>query len=538
MALVLVIDSNHQHEQALERLMGELAGREVLVASSTGEALDLIEQSIPDLVIFPLTLAPSEERTLGNRLRLLAGKDPVQTLAMPLLACEERAGDQAIESRWFYWFKPQVADESAQPLEPRSFAKEVRLSLRRGHKAKARSLRARRMRQAIPSAAASIAAASAAVLAAFIRVFGALIRGMVGALGKSAAFGGTRIWPALVSAARSCARMIGRTVTIVWQAARRAGGIEVPGTRPIWYGGPAVALGLVVALTVGIPRAKAWLTTETGRGVADLQSVPSGSEVFIDGKKIGITPFVATLAPGRYDVEFRYAGATKTAAIDVVAGGRADMRVDWKRAAAGHLRVTSDPEGAAVMVDGTKRGFTPITLDDLAAGQHVVTLQHPSGFVRRVVKIKPNETAVINESIYSGWLALFAPIEVEVSERGRRLRLDEQNQVMLSPGRHDLQLANSAVGYIESRIVEVKPGEVTALTIAIPKTPVTVTATSSAEVWVDGVKIGETPIIDAPIDVGTREFVLKSSTLGERRVMTTVTVKPSHVNIDFSKPDL
>jgi hypothetical protein len=39
------------------------------------------------------------------------------------------------------------------------------------------------------------------------------------------------------------------------------------------------------------------------------------------------------------------------------------------------------------------------------------------------------------------------------------------------------------------------------------------------------------------VPIGTREFVLKSATLGERRVVTTVTMKPLHIEIDFTKPD-
>jgi len=63
-----------------------------------------------------------------------------------------------------------------------------------------------------------------------------------------------------------------------------------------------------------------------------------------------------------------------------------------------------------------------------------------------------------------------------------------------------------------------------------------VTATPSAEVWLDGVKIGETPIPDFPVGLGTREFVLKSPGLGERRLMTTVTVRPATISVDFTKP--
>ncbi len=276
-------------------------------------------------------------------------------------------------------------------------------------------------------------------------------------------------------------------------SSRRAGSLHAPGTRRLWYVTPALVLSVGGGLVVGIPRAKAWLTAEAAVGVADLQSIPDGAEVFLGEERIGVTPVSARLPAGKHEIEFHYAGVTNTATVDVKPNQHVEVRVDWKRQPAGRLSVTSDPEGAAVTIDGMKRGFTPLTIDDLFPGQHMVTLKHANGLVQRTVRVKANETETLDVTIYSGWLALFAPIELQVSENGKPLRLNEQNQIMLSPGRHEVQLTNRALGYRESQIVEVRPGEVTAVSMTVPKTPVTVTATPSAEVWLDGVKIGETP---------------------------------------------
>ena len=507
MALVLAIDPDHKHEQTLGRLRRELADHHVVIAGSSEEALAFLDQSVPDLVLFPLLLSPSHEQALTSRLRALSGASSVQTLTIPLLASEnaENAAPATSQPRWFYWFKPAGGDDAASHVEPGAFAHEVRTYLRPRHQATA-------------------AAASMRSPAAGSR--------------HGVSVSGASIGRAALSAARSGARMLSRLVAATWHGARWVGSRELPGGRRLWYATPALVLSAGIMAAVGIPRAKAWLTTEAGLGIADLQSVPPGSEVFVDGNRLGVTPFNAPLPAGKHLVLFRYGTVTKTAALDIAPGQRTEVRVDWQRAPVGRLKVTSDPEGAAITVDGTARGFTPLTLNDLATGQHIVTLRHASGFVRRTVRIKANETASLDASIYSGWLALFAPVELQMTEGGRRLKLDEQSQVMLSPGRHDLQLSNSTLGYSESKIVDVRPGEVTAVTIAIPKTTVSVTAVPSAEVWIDGVRAGETPLADVPVDVGTREFVLKNPALGERRVMTTVTVKPSHINVDFTKPEL
>ena len=300
----------------------------------------------------------------------------------------------------------------------------------------------------------------------------------------------------------------------------------------------AAALLLVAGVTLAknVAGRVNWFTAEPKTGIAELQSVPAGAEVLVDGSQLGVTPLSAPLSAGTHKIEFRYRGATRVVALDIAPGGHVVHSVDWKRKPTGRLRVTSDSGAAAVLVDGKKRGVTPLTLEDLSAGRHVVTLESRSGSVQRNVDIKANETATLEASIYLGWLALFSPIEVKISEGGRVLQPDEDSKVMLASGQHQLLFVNSALGYRDSRMVEVKPGEVTPVSIVPPKTAATVTTTPSAEVWIDGALVGSTPLVDLPLDIGTREFVFKNATLGERRLMITATVTPLRIDIDLTKP--
>ena len=48
------------------------------------------------------------------------------------------------------------------------------------------------------------------------------------------------------------------------------------------------------------------------------------------------------------------------------------------------------------------------------------------------------------------------------------------------------------------------------------------TATPWAEVWMDGKKLGETPLMNHPVPLGKREFVFRNPNLGERRVTVTI----------------
>jgi PEGA domain-containing protein len=197
------------------------------------------------------------------------------------------------------------------------------------------------------------------------------------------------------------------------------------------------------------------------------------------------------------------------------------------------VRVTSTPAGAQVLIDGKARGVTPVTLNDLTPGRHEVALKNDSGTVRRTVTLAANETTTIEESIFSGWVAVLSPFEVTIGESGRALRPDERNQVMLPAGIHELRLTNRTLGYEAALQVEVKPGETTSVRLTPAPSTLTVTASEAAEVWLDGVRVGETPLNALAVPLGTHEIVVRRASGGERRSTVTIGVKPFALNVDF-----
>ena len=138
-------------------------------------------------------------------------------------------------------------------------------------------------------------------------------------------------------------------------------------------------------------------------------------------------------------------------------------------------------------------------------------LQTDQGSVRRTVAVTADQAALVSESIYAGWLKLFAPFELQIAEGTRAFRLDEQNQVLLPPGPHELRFENRALGYSETRRVEIEPGKTTSLSLVPPPSTLTVTSTTPAIVLIDGDQAGETPLTDHPVALGTRDIVVRSA---------------------------
>lgn len=202
----------------------------------------------------------------------------------------------------------------------------------------------------------------------------------------------------------------------------------------------------------------------------------------------------------------------------------------------GRLEIDTQPAGARVLLDGKPAGESPLALDGVPIGRHTLTFVSASGSVKRTVRIEAGRTVKLDVPIFSGWVGIFAPFVVEVTEDGRAVGTTEEPRIMLSPGRHVLTLSNTELGYKSVQTVEIVPGEVRSLTLD-PRGSVNLNASPWAEVWIDGKKAGDTPIANHPMPLGTREIVFRHPQFGERKVTVTVRAnEPAAVSVDMSRP--
>ncbi len=203
---------------------------------------------------------------------------------------------------------------------------------------------------------------------------------------------------------------------------------------------------------------------------------------------------------------------------------------------AGRLEIETQPAGARILIDGKPAGESPVALDGIAAGRHAVTFISSSGSVKRTIRIEAGRTTKLDVPIFSGWVGIYAPFVVDVVEGGRVIGSTEQPRIMLSPGRHDLTLVNRDLEYSSAQTVDIEPGEVKSVSID-PRGLVNLNATPWAEVWVEGRKVGDTPLANLQLTLGVREITFRHPQLGERRVTVTVKGKaPVAVSVDMSKP--
>jgi serine/threonine protein kinase len=248
-------------------------------------------------------------------------------------------------------------------------------------------------------------------------------------------------------------------------------------------------------------------------------------------------------------------------------GARRFLADESAPTATGTLVITTNPAGAEAIVDGVRRGATPLTLT-LIAGSHQVELRGrgeprvlpvtiaPGLAVAQYIDlpiapapVEPVTVAAQNpaatpvptpseDSVGSpGWIAIGGKLEVQLYEAGRLLGTSKIDRIMVPAGRHDLELINELIGYRGTRSVQVLPGKVTTITIDPPKGTMAINALPWAEVWMDGTKVGDTPIGNLTVTAGSHDVVFRHPDFGEQHETVLVTLtSPTRLSVDMRKP--
>ena len=312
---------------------------------------------------------------------------------------------------------------------------------------------------------------------------------------------------------------------------------------------PAVyAAAAVLALAVGgyfAMRKPVGAAGGAAMGTLDVQSSPAGVQVFIDGEERGQTPARLSLKAGAHILELRGRGVPRVTPINVTAGGQVSQYVEFAETPmTGQLQVQSQPAGAKVQVDGVDRGVSPVTVSNLAPGSHEVVMTSATGSVKQVVNVQAGGTASIVAPIVaadpaaagpvSGWIAVQAPVSVEIRESGKLIGTSEADRLMVTAGHHELEIVNPLLGYKVTRTVQVLAGKTASIKVDLPNGVVNLNASPWAEVFIDGQRVGETPIGNLSVPIGPHEVVFKNPQLGEKRHAISVSLAaPIRLSVDM-----
>jgi len=273
---------------------------------------------------------------------------------------------------------------------------------------------------------------------------------------------------------------------------------------------------------------------------------PENLEVLVDGSSRGTTPLTLSLPPGAHTVIVRSGADERVVPLNLAAGADVTHYFEMKPAEAattvGRISIVTDPPGARVSVDGKTQGVSPVTIEELTAITHKVTVTNTAGSAERMVAVQAGATASVMFSLpkvsgpVGGWLSIAAPFDLEVAEHDDVLGTSGTNKIMLAAGRHDIALSNRRLGFQTARTIDIAAGKTLALRIDAPKTAVNVNARPWADVTMDGNNLGQTPIASVLMTIGTHELTFRHPQFGERRQTVVVTANgPNRIAVDLTK---
>ena len=122
MSRILIVEDNEAN-QMLTRAVLELEGHEVRVAGSAPEAVELIRQQQPELILMDVQLPGQDGLSLTRELKSDAATAPIMVVA---LTAHAMSGDRELAMR------SGCAGYISKPIDTRTFGESVRQYLRIG----------------------------------------------------------------------------------------------------------------------------------------------------------------------------------------------------------------------------------------------------------------------------------------------------------------------------------------------------------------------------------------------------------------------
>ncbi len=115
-----------------------------------------------------------------------------------------------------------------------------------------------------------------------------------------------------------------------------------------------------------------------------------------------------------------------------------------------------------------------------------------------------------------GGVRVTSPIELQVFEAGTLVG-STAGPIAVMDGPHTFDLVNEALGYRSRQTVTVKAGQMAALTVTVPNGRVSINALPWADVWIDGKPVGQTPIANLSLPIGSHEIVFRHPQFPDKR---------------------
>ncbi|MFH1679709.1 MAG: PEGA domain-containing protein [Candidatus Eisenbacteria bacterium] len=268
--------------------------------------------------------------------------------------------------------------------------------------------------------------------------------------------------------------------------------------RALVFAAPAAAAVLLIAVYALFIQEK---TAPARMAAAPVDSTsisvetePAGARVFLDNLLVGTSPVRATVPAKRSHLMVAHAGYRDfNDTLDLVKDEPAERRISLEEIV-GDLRITSEPAGAAIAMDGEATGLaTPAVIAALSSNTpHKVRLTL-SGFndaSYQGVEVFGDSMALLHHDfarITHPLTVLSEPPGADAYLDGRHLGETPQSLTAVDEGPHELELRLYGYETLRRTVEAPAPNNQIALVLAkLPPGEVTFEIHPYAELWIDG----------------------------------------------------
>ncbi len=271
------------------------------------------------------------------------------------------------------------------------------------------------------------------------------------------------------------------------------------------------------------------LSAEAKKGSILVTADVAGADVYVDGTRRDVAPaLIGDLIEGEHTIEVRKDPLPPFKQVVRVEGNRqtkVEARIQAQVPQVGALRVISTTPGAEVVVDGEPAGPANAEIPNVRTGKHFVEVR-AKGFQPQSAAqdVAPGETRLwqvdlqpLLEKSQNARLRLVTPVpDAEVFIDGASVGHAPVDRNDLAAGKHYVVVR--ARGYAEwKREVNLEAGSTTPLTadLSASGTIKVISNVAGADVFLDGVKVGVTPITLTMVASGDHYIEVKKQGYSE-----------------------
>ena len=138
-------------------------------------------------------------------------------------------------------------------------------------------------------------------------------------------------------------------------------------------------------------------------GSISIYTTPSSSNIYLDNSLKGSTPLTIQKVPiGSHTIKLSKSGYDDILRTITVSSGRTTTVSESLSLQSGSIKVSSNPSGANIYLDGRFKGTTPTTLANVPIGSHVIKITK-SGYndISKSVTVSSGQTIYISENLES-----------------------------------------------------------------------------------------------------------------------------------------